>query len=259
MGATVVGIGRDRDRCAAREREIRAQTGNPNVHYLVTDLSSQKQVRDVAARVLAEYPSLHVLVNNVGGVFPTVQRSADGIEQTFALNHLAPFLVTNLLLDRLKASAPARIVVVSSGSHNGAVVDFDHLEEPPGAGGFRTYGQSKLANLYFTYELAKKLEGTGVTVNALHPGVVATNFGRSGGGLMGGLLAAVMLLVQRFALSAEEGAKTSVYLASSPEVEGVSGKYFTKQQPVASSKVSYDSATAKRLWDLSSKMTGLPA
>ena len=138
MGATVVGIGRNSDRCAAREREIQSQTGNQNVRYLVADLSSQAQVRDVAATFLAEYPSLHVLVNNVGGLFPTIQRSADGIELTLALNHLAPFLLTHLLLDRIKASAPARIVVVSSNAHVGATVDFDHLQGPPGAGGFRT-------------------------------------------------------------------------------------------------------------------------
>ena len=257
MGATVVGIGRNPDLCAAREREISLKTGNQNVRFLVADLSSQAQVRDVAARFLAEYPTLHVLVNNVGGLFPTIQRSADGIELTFALNHLAPFLLTHLLLDRIKASAPARIVVVSSNSHVGATVDFDRLQGPPGAGGFRTYGQSKLANLYFTYELAKQLAGTGVTVNALHPGFVATNFGRGGTGFTGRLLAAIMPIAQLFALSEEEGARTSVYLASSPEVEGVTGKYFTKQKAVASSEASYDEATAKRLWDLSLQMTGL--
>src|SRR5580765_5730562 len=188
LGATVVGIGRNADRCAARERDIRQQTGNQNVRFLVADLSSQAQVRDVAARFLAEYPRLHVLVNNVGGLFPTIQRSVDGIEMTLALNHLAPFLLTMLLLDRLKASAPARIVVVSSDSHVGATVDFERLQGPPGPGGFRTYGQSKLANLYFTYELARQLDGTGVTVNALHPGFVATQFGRRGAGLMGRVL-----------------------------------------------------------------------
>jgi NAD(P)-dependent dehydrogenase (short-subunit alcohol dehydrogenase family) len=257
MGSTVVGIGRNADRCAAREREIRQLTRNQSVRFFVADLSSQAEVRDVASRFLAEYPSLHVLVNNVGGIFPTVQRSADGIELTLALNHLAPFLLTHLLLDRIKASAPARIVVVSSGAHVGATVDFDRLQGPPGMGGLRTYGQSKLANLYFTYELAKRLAGTGVTVNALHPGVVATNFGRGGFGLMGRLVAALMPISNLFALSEEDGAKTSLYLAASPEVEGVTGKYFVKQRAVASSETSYDEATARRLWDLSLQMTGL--
>ena len=257
LGATVVGIGRSADRCATRERDIRQLTGNQNVRFLVADLSSQAQVRDTAARFLADYPSLHVLVNNVGGLFPTVQRTVDGIELTLALNHLAPFLLTNLLLDRFKASAPARIVVVSSGAHVGATVDFDRLQGPPGLGGLRTYGQSKLANLYFTYELARKLAGTGVTVNALHPGVVATNFGRGGAGLMGRIVAALMPISNLFALSPDEGAKTIIYLASSPDVEGVTGKYFTKQRAVASSEISYDKAVARRLWDLSRQMTGL--
>ena len=257
LGATVVGIGRDPERCAAREREIRLKTGNQNVRFLVADLSSQAQVRAVAATVMNTYQNLHVLVNNVGGLFPTIERSVDGIELTLALNHLAPFLLTLLLLDRIKASAPARIVVVSSGAHVGATIDFDHLQDQPGAGGFRTYGQSKLANLYFTYELARKLAGTGVTVNALHPGFVATGFGRGGKGLMGSVLAVVMPIAQLFALSEEDGAKTSVYLASSPEVEGVSGTYFAKQKALASSAVSYDEATAKRLWELSLHLTGL--
>ena len=256
-GATVIGIGRDKNRCASREQAIRAQTGNPNVTFYVADLSSQLQVREVARRILDDYPHLHVLVNNVGGIFPTMVRSGDGIEMTFALNHLAPFLLTSLLLDRLKASAPARIIVVASASHAGATLDLARLDGPPGVGGRRTYGQSKLANLYFTYELARRLTGTGVTVNAVHPGVVASNFGRSAPGIVGRLMAGAMLIGSVFSINVEEGAQTSVYLATSPEVEGVTGKYFTKSRPVESSPASHDAVMARQLWDVSLAMTGL--
>jgi NAD(P)-dependent dehydrogenase (short-subunit alcohol dehydrogenase family) len=196
-----------------------------------------------------------VLVNNAGGIFASRQLTADGYELTFALNHLAYFLLTNLLLDMLKANAPARIVNVSSGAHLGATLDFANLqnEQHYSAGGMCAYGQSKLDNLLFTYELARRLSGTGVTVNALHPGTVATGFGENN---RGGMRVA-MQIFHLFSLTPEQGADTIIYLASSPEVAGVTGKYWEKRKPVQSSPASYDEATQRRLWEVSAQMVGL--
>jgi len=194
-----------------------------------------------------------VLVNNAGAFFLRRQESADGVEMTFALNHLNYFLLTYLLLDRLKASAPARIVNVASDSHRGALINFNDLQGKRGYNGFQAYGQSKLANVLFTYELARRLEGAQVTANALHPGFVATNIGKNNG-----LLARlVMPIAQLNAIRPEEGARTGVYLASSPDVEGVSGTYFTREKPVQSDPASYDLQAARQLWEISAEMTGL--
>lgn len=250
-GATVVGIGRNAEKCRRVAEHIRYETVNPDVEFLVADLSSLSETRRVAEEFLARYSRLNVLVNNAGAYFSKFEESADGIEMTMALNFLSPFLLTHRLLDRLKASAPARIVNVSSNAHQMAGIRFDDLEGRRHFGGWTAYSQSKLGNILFTYELARRLEGTGVTVNALHPGFVATNFGHNNGGLIGRGTQIVQKLV---AISPEKGAQTQIYLASSPEVATVSGKYFVKSKPAASSRASYDPTTAKRLWEWAEQM-----
>jgi NAD(P)-dependent dehydrogenase (short-subunit alcohol dehydrogenase family) len=255
QGPTIVLVGRNPAKVEQTVREIKEQSGNPLVDGLVADLFPMAEVRRLANEFRKKYPQLHVLINNAGAVFADRQHTIDGYERTFALNHLSYFLLTNLLLDMLKANAPARIVNVSSGAHQGAALDFDDLqnEQHYGAGGMRAYGQSKLDNLLFTYELARRLAGSGVTVNALHPGVVATGFGENnGGGIRFG-----MKIFHLFALTPQQGADTIVYLASSTEVEGITGKYWEKRKQIASSPASYDEATQKRLWEVSAQMTGL--
>ncbi|MBX6312728.1 MAG: SDR family oxidoreductase [Isosphaeraceae bacterium] len=253
-GAQVILVGRDRSKCETTATRIRERTDNSAVEFLVADLSAQAEVRRLAREFQERYPRLDVLVNNAGAMFGQRQETVDGIERTFALNHLAYFLLTNLLLDTLKASAPARIVVVSSEAHRMAKgLDFDDLQHQRWYKPFRVYCESKLANLLFTYELARRLRGTGVTANALHPGFVATNFMAGEGFAHWSLRRAARL----FAISPEEGAKTSVYLAASPEVEGVSGAYFVKQKPVPSSPASRNEAAARRLWQISEELTGL--
>jgi NAD(P)-dependent dehydrogenase (short-subunit alcohol dehydrogenase family) len=255
-GATVVLVGRSRERCEATTARIRQETGNPAVAYLLADLSSQAEIRRLAQEFQHQQQRLDVLVNNAGGVFLRRQESVDGIEMTFALNHLGYFLLTNLLLDVLKASGPARVVSVASDAHRRLQgMDFDDLQGRNRYSGIRAYCQSKLANVLFTYELARRLGGTGVTANALHPGFVASNF-FAGKGWMGLL---VNVSAKVFAISPEEGAKTSIYLATSPEVEGVTGKYFVKEQAVKSSSASEDEVAARRLWEVSEEMTELKA
>ena len=255
QGATVVVAGRNRERCTATVEQIKAQTGNSSVDFLLADLSSLQEVQNLASQVKERYPRLDVLVNNAGAIMLSRRLSVDGIELTFALNHLSYFLLTNLLLDHLVASAPARIVNVSSSSHRKARIRFDDLEGQRRYGGMRAYSQSKLANVFFTYELARRLEGTGVTANALHPGLVATNF-LSNNGKLGQVLCFFMGLR---GMSAARGAQTSIYLASCAEVEGVTGRYFEKSREVRSAPASYDRSVAERLWQVSAEMTGLEA
>jgi NAD(P)-dependent dehydrogenase (short-subunit alcohol dehydrogenase family) len=250
MGATVIVVGRSRQRCENTVEMIRHETGNSAVEFLLADLSSQVQIRDLVADFKAHYSCLHVLVNNAGGFFLRRQLSVDGIEMTFALNHLNYFLLTHLLLDTIRASAPARVVNVSSGAHRGRPLDFENLGRMGFYSGWVAYGRSKFANLLFTYELARRLEGTGVTVNALHPGWVATNIGRNNGWL----IRLLMPIIQRNAIPSEEGARTILYLASSPEVEGVTGKYFKKEKVIPSDPESYDQEAAARLWKISTEM-----
>ena len=204
-GATVVLAGRDEARCAAAVAHIRGQTGNPNVESLLADLSLPQQVRELAQRFRERQSRLDVLVNNAGAIWMKRRETADGLEMTFAVNHLAYFLLTLSLIDMLKASAPARVVNVSSGAHRGAKLDFDDLMMKKGYNGWTAYSRSKLANLLFTYELARRLEGTGVTANAMHPGWVATGFGR-GNGLLG---EGWLLLTRLFAIGPEEGREPS--------------------------------------------------
>ena len=252
-GATVVVVGRSEELTQTTVAQIKTETGSLNVDYLLADLSVQSHVRQLAADFKSRYERLDVLVNNAAAIFFRRQLSADGIEMTFAVNHLAYFLLTNLLLDTLKASPQARIVTVSSNSHRNKHLEFDNLELKHGYNPGKAYGRSKLCNLYFTYELARRLEGTGVTVNAMHPGFVATNMAANNGWLVRLFLP----LVHRNSLTPEQGANTVVYLASSQNVEGVTGKYFVRERERASDPVSHDEFAAKRLWEISEEMTGL--
>ncbi|MBP1704196.1 MAG: short-chain dehydrogenase/reductase, partial [Chloroflexi bacterium] len=247
-GARVVGVGRNPEKCAAAASRIAKETDNLNVEYLVADLSSQDQIHRLAEAFKAKYSRLDVLVNNAGAFFSKRQESVDGIEMTLALNHLNYFLLTNLLLDTLKASAPARIINVSSNAHMGTQINFADIESRRRYISWTAYAQSKLANVLFTYELARRLEGTGVTANALHPGFVATGFGQNNHDLVGWGTRIVQRIAAR---SPEQGARTIIYLASSAEVDQVSGKYFVDEKEARSSPASYDADTALHLWDLS--------
>ena len=254
-GATLVMVARDAQRAEEHVQRIRHATGNPRVNFLVADLSSMASVRALADAFLASHPSLHVLVNNAGALFMRHVHTIDGYEMTFALDHLAPFLLTNLLRDALIASAPARVVTVSSAAHASAQIEFDDLMyEHRRYGPLSAYGQAKLANVLFTYELARRLHGTDVTANTLHPGFVATGFAKNNGALY----RVAMSLLSPFAISPARGAETSIYLAASPDVAGISGKYFTRCQPTASSAATYDSEAQHRLWDVSEQLTRYP-
>ncbi|HVB74727.1 MAG TPA: SDR family oxidoreductase [Ktedonobacteraceae bacterium] len=254
MGATVVLVSRDRARGEEAQREIKAQSSNHAIDLLVADLSSQKSIRQLAQDFKQHYSQLHVLINNAG-VFPLTKRTTvDSLDMTFAVNQLAPFLLTNLLLDVLKASAPARIVNVSSNSHEANYLQLDDLQSEKRYRPMRAYGQSKLALVLFTYELARRLEGTGVTANGLHPGFVATNIAQRDLPLPGRLAAS---LIFRFGISPEEGAKTSIYLASSPDVEGITGKYFVRSVPKMSAPLTYDKSLQQQLWQACAELTGL--
>ena len=256
MGARVGVTGRDISRTRAAAADIAAASGNPAVDPFPADMSSQAEVRRLAGEVLAAYPRLDVLVNNVGGFWATRRVTADELEHTFAVNHLAPFLLTSLLLDRLKASAPARIVTVSSGAHATGKMNFDDLLGERRYSGQEAYSQSKLANVMFTYELARRVEGTGVTATVLHPGVVRTGFAAEDPSPM---LKVFLPLIRLSLKTPEKGAATSIYLASSPEVAGVTGKYFVGGKPKTSSPSSYDTAAASRLWQISLDLTGRTA
>ncbi len=252
LGARVVIVGRDPDRTRAAADWIRRETGSEHVSFLLADLSSQAEVRRLAREFRDRHSRLDVLVNNAGGIFARRETTVDGFERTWALNHLAYFLLIQELLDLLKASAPARIVNVASTMHRGGVIDFGDLQGDKSYGGIRAYSQSKLANVLFTYALARRLKGTGVTANCLHPGGVATGFGQN----TLGALKLLMRLARPFLISAEEGAATSIYLASSPDVEGASGRYFAKCKPARSSAASHDEALQERLWALSLRQIG---
>ena len=253
MGATVVMVCRNREKGDAAAVEIASATGSRSVHLLVGDLSSQKEVRDVAAKFKERFGSLHVLVNNAGGLVPTRQLSVDRIEKTFAGNHLGYFLLTGLLLDVLKKSAPSRVVNVASDFHRLAKLDFGDLQGERKYSQMQAYALSKLANILFTYELARRLDGTGVTANCVHPGGVNSNFyNNSGKGLR--FFSNFFGWTMR---SPEKGAETVIYLASSPEVEGITGKYFKDKKAIPSSKLSMDRENARRLWEVSEEMVKL--
>lgn len=251
MGATVVMVCRNRAKGEAVQAEIKEVSGNAQVDLIIGDLSSLADVSRVASEFKQKYSQLHVLINNAGGVNAERKVTTDGLEYTFATNYLAPFLLTELLLDVLKASTPARIVNVSSYGHTAGAIDFADLQGERRYSPMKAYTQSKLAQIYYTYELADQLEGTGVTVNALHPGLVASNFNDG----MTGFMNFLMRVFYFFAgIDVEKGAQTTLYLATSPEVEGVSGKYFSNSKETASSKRSYDEAVRKRLWQASEEL-----
>jgi retinol dehydrogenase 12 len=253
QGATLIVVGRNPERGAATVSRIQRETGNSAVELMLADLSAQTQVRQLASEIQRRFARLDVLVNNAGALFGQRQLSQEGIEVTFALNHLAYFLLTNLLLDPLKASTSARIVNVSSEAHRRARLDFADLQGLRRYSGWRAYARSKLANILFTYELARRLEGTGIMANALHPGFVATNFGRNSRSIT----AMFFRILQLAAISPEEGAQTIIYLATSHEVKDITGEYFVRQKVVHSSPASYDRAAAERLWQISAELTRL--
>jgi NAD(P)-dependent dehydrogenase (short-subunit alcohol dehydrogenase family) len=253
LGARVVMVARDRDRGERARSEISHSTGSRVLDLVLCDLASQAQVRRLAAELLETHDRIHVLVNNAGLTLAERRVTEDGIETTFAVNHLAPFLLTNLLLDRLRDSAPARVVTVASDAHQGGKIDFDDLSGERRFSGWVAYAQSKLANILFTSELARRLEGTGVTANCLHPGVVHTGFGREGPAV----IRMYFKIAGRFLLTPERGADTIVYLASSAEVEGRSDGYYVKRKRVEPSMAAKDRETARRLWEMSAHLTRL--
>ena len=249
-GASVVLVSRSRAKGEATQAEIKQATGNQQVELLIADLSVMEDVRRLAVEFQHTHSHLHLLVNNAGCAYPTRTITSEGFEATLAVNYLAPFLLTELLLDTLKASAPARIVNVSSAQHANASIEFDNLQGEKKYANLGSYNQAKLALLLWTYELARRLEGTGVTVNALHPGVTATNFVAG----MNGPAALAMKLLKPLLLTSEKGAQTTLYLATSPQVEGVTGKYFVKSQEKPSSSRSYDQTVGSRLWEVTERL-----
>ena len=248
LGAKVIIVGRNPEKSAIVLAELRSISGNENIDLLMADLAVMQEVRDLAEQVISRYDRIDVLLNNAGGYFTKHEITSDGLEMTFALNHMSYFLLTNKLMELLKYSAPARIVNVSSDAHYGVDMEFENLNGEQEYKAWKAYQKSKLANVLFTYELLKKVPGN-ITVNCLHPGFVATNFGHNNGGFFG----PVLKIAQRIsAINPEEGAKTSIFLCSAPEVKGVSGKYFYKCQPKTSSRESRNIDTGKRLWQISS-------
>jgi len=254
MGASVSIIGRDAGRTAIAAREI-AAAGGTQANAFTADLSSQAEVRRVAVEVLARLPRLDVLVNNVGGYWNTRHTTVDGLERTFAVNHLAPFLLTNLLLERMAATTSARVVTVASNAEALGRIDFDDLLGEHRYSGARAYNQSKLANVLFTYELARRTTGTGVTANALHPGVVSTGFGASDPGRSQRL---IVPFARPFMQRPEHGAATSVLLAADAAVEGMTGLFFARGKPKKSSRRSHDPVVARRLWQVSEELVHSP-
>ena len=253
QGARIVLIARDRARGAQMLQRLEsiAPGRNHAAHY--ANLSRLAEMKRVAEVIAASESQIDVLINNAGGVFSTRQVTGDAFELTFATNHLAYFVVTSLLLERIKAKPGARIVCTASDAHKRAKLDFNDLTFEKGFSGYAMYGRSKLMNILFTRELARRLEGTGVTANCLHPGFVNTRFGEASGGLMSLALKGA----KKFALTPEEGAKTLVYLAASPEVAGVSGKYFHDCKAVSPTAEAQNDADARRLWDVSAQLAGL--
>ncbi|MEJ7842442.1 MAG: SDR family oxidoreductase [Rubrobacter sp.] len=251
MGADVVIVGRDPERGEKAAAEIRAQTGG-RVDLALADLASQAEVRALAGEFRRRYDRLDVLVNNAGLVQSKRTETPDGIETTFAINHLAPFLLTNLLLDVLEKSAPSRVVTVSSEAERWGNIDFDDLQSKKRYRGFPVYGMTKLANIMFTYELAERLKGTGVTATCMHPGAVNTRFGTNNSGPM----TILFRLFKPFMRAPEQGADTVIWLSSSPEVEGASGRYYSDRKLVEPKKVASNPDARRRLWEESERLTG---
>ena len=247
MGARTIMVCRNRERGEAAKSDVVRRTGNSDTELLLCDLSSLVEVRRLADDVLSKYEALHVLVNNAGTVSMAGGTTVDGFETTLAVNYLAPFLLTNLLLGLVRAGSPSRVINVSSAGHYRGKVDLDQIASSRAGAVMTAYSNSKLALVMFTYELARRTQGSGVTVNCLHPGVVATRIWRL-----------PTFLTRPFMISAKSGAETTLYLASSPEVERLTGRYFEKKKEKRSSTESYDEAKAKLLWDVTCKLVGLP-
>lgn len=252
-GARIVFVARDRERGEKTRRHLEAVAAHAKHTAYYGDLSKLADMKRVAQEIAQTEPHIDVLINNAGAMFSSRQVTEDGLEKTFALNHMSYFVVTNLLLDRLRATPGARIVSTASDAHSGAKLKFDDLQTERGYSGFSVYGRSKLMNILFTRELARRLVGTGVTANCLHPGFVNTRFGNNSGGLT----SLAIRGAKNFALSPEEGARTIIYLASSPEVEGKTGGYYVKCRPATPSAAAQNDADAKRLWDVSAKIAGV--
>ena len=253
-GATTVIVARSRTKAEETARSIERGGATGKVELVIADFDSLDDVRRAGSELAARFPKIDVLVNNAGAIYMARTTTKDGLETTFAVNHLAPFLLTHLLLDRLKASAPSRIVNVASRAHVRGRIDLDDLEGKKGYSGLGAYSQSKLCNILFTYELARRLEGTTVTANCLHPGVIASGFGKN----QPGFFNFGVKLVAPFMWTKEKGARTSLYLAESPDVAGVTGKYFDSDtREIRSAKISYDRDVQRRLWEISERMTGL--
>ena len=245
LGADLILVCRDRQRGEDARNKIIQETGNDRVDLLIADMSLMASVRELAEKVNNNYPQLHVLINNAGVMLSKRELTSEGFEVQYAVHHLGPFLLTHLLLDKLKTSSPARIINVTSKMHTMNSIDFDNLQAEKKFGPFKTYAASKLANIMFTYSLAERLKGSGVTVNCLHPGVIASNIGSTPG------------FIKVFMKSPEKGAVTSIYLATAPELEVMNGKYFMDKKVHATSKDSYDNEVAKKLWQISQEQTGL--
>ena len=254
MGATVVMVCRNRERGETAQTEIAAESGSHEVDLLIADLSSQGSVRKLARTFESKYPQLHVLINNAGAITRRRRLTVDGIETQFAVNHLAPFLLTNLLLDTLKEFAPSRVVTVSSQVHSKSPLDFDDLSSDREYTASQVYRKTKLANILFTYELARRLEGTGVTANCLHPGVIATKLLDD---YMGGSHDAGFGSGESIGDSPEEGAAAVRHVATSPDIGSISGKYFYDYAVRETVPITYDEEHAERLWDVSAELTGL--
>jgi len=254
LGARIGITGRDRARAEQAAADIRTASGNPAVDAFAADMTSQAEVRRLAVAVLAAYPRLDVLVNNVGGFWAHRHLTADGLERTFALNYLAPFLLTSLLLDRLTSSAPARVVTVSSGAQAMGRIAFDDLQGTRNYSGQRAYSQSKLASVMFTNELARRLAGTGVTANCLHPGVVRTNFGSEDQARFFAVISRVTLPLLK---TPAQGAQTAIYLASSPDMDGITGQFFANRKLKTANKAAYDTDLTARLWQVSADLVGM--
>ncbi len=249
MNAMVVMVCRDKERGDKAQKEIIEQTGNNQVDLLLCDLSSKEQIQKLVKEFKEKYQNLHILINNAGIMLKKRELSVDGIEMNFAVHVIAPFLLTNLLLDVLKKSTPSRIINVTSAAHRRAKIDFEDLQNKNKKYRlFTVYGISKLGEMLITYELSRKLEGTGVTANAVHPGLVNTNLGRDQSNFS-------QWFARKFFKSPEEGAETSIYLATSPEVEGITGKYFINKEPRQSSEESYNLEYAEKLWKICEEMT----
>jgi NAD(P)-dependent dehydrogenase (short-subunit alcohol dehydrogenase family) len=254
MSASVIIIGRSQNKCISTVQRIQEESGNKLVEYLVADLSSQAQICTIANKYYEHHDRLDVLVNNAGGVFLQRKLSVDGIEMTFALNHLAYFLLTNLMIEALKASQSARVVNVSSGSHLHQHLDFSDLQLDRFYNPIKAYGRSKMANILFTYELSRRMMATHVTANALTPGMVATEIWKK---VNRWLTPFIDPVIQRIAQTPLQGAQTSLYLATSPDMEGVTGKYFANLQPINSDPNTYDLIAAQQLWNMSLELVGL--